>query len=379
MHDGFYRGRTFLVTGVAGVKGSWLAELLLRAGSSVIGVDIAPPPPRSNFSASGLYDSIEFVTGDVADLPLMQRLVSRVDGVFHLAAVAIVKVAKECPLETYRSNTMGVVSVLEAVRLANRPVRAVFVTTDKVYRPKQGELWVETDPLVASGPYAISKACAEFIVADYQRTYFQNSPAMIGVARAGNVVIGGDLHSSRSTGGAGRIFVDCFEALAEGRSPELFSPSFTRPYTYGLDILSGYMTLMRHLDRAGVRGEAFNFGPCEQYGVANSMLASKICELWGGDTTWHSGRPREEPFDLQSLSTAKSRSVLGWQPVYTLYESLRDTAAWYRAWAAHSADPAPGCMAEVNTALADTYESSAARMGVRWACAAAEAGLALRA
>lgn len=358
-----------LVTGVAGVKGSWLAHSLLRAGATVIGMDSLNPPSRSNFASAGLRDSVEFVEGDVADLGLMRKLLARADGVFHLAAVAIVREALASPFETYRSNTMGVAAVLEAMRLSQTTIRAVFVTTDKVYRPKQGELWHETDPLVATGPYAVSKACAEFVIQDYWQTYFSKQQDIrVGVGRAGNVVIGGDLHSSRTTAGGGRIFVDCFEALTEGRSPEIYSPTFTRPYTYGLDILSGYMSLMSQLDRADVQGQAFNFGPCEQYGVANAMLATKICDLWGSDVNWHSGNPREEPFEFQSLSIRKSHEVLGWRPVYTLYESLRDTAEWYRAWAPHHAEsPAEGCMKAIASQLAERFEGSARRVGVKWA------------
>jgi len=303
--------------------------------------------------------------GDVADVDLMESLASRVDGVFHLAAMALVREARENPWDTYRSNTLGVVSVLEAIRKAHRPVRAVFVTTDKVYRPKAGEPWVETDPLVASGPYAVSKACAEYIIADYQRTYFKDSGSLVAVGRAGNVVIGGDLHSSRLTNGGGRIFVDCCEALAEGRAPEIFSPNFTRPYTYGLDIVSGYMSLMSRLDCRGVAGEAFNFGPYEQYGVSNSLLATKICELWGGDTMWRTGAPREEPFEFQSLSIRKSQELLGWRPAYTLYEALLDTTTWYRSWSRHS-DIQPGCMREMNSQLLATHETAASHLRISW-------------
>jgi CDP-glucose 4,6-dehydratase len=369
MFGDYYRGKRVLVTGVTGVKGSWLAQFLLRAGASVVGLDRRAPSPDSNFCAAGLSESIEFNQGDVADLPLVQRLVNGVDAVFHLAAVALVREAKCSPFDTYFSNTLGTVAVLDAIRNSAKPVRAVFVTTDKVYQPKQGELWLETDPLGATGPYAVSKACAEFIIADYQRTYLKSSESRIGVGRAGNVVIGGDLNSSSRTQGGGRIFVDCFEALAQGRSPEIFSPNFTRPYTYGLDILSGYMTLLSQLDREGVGGEAFNFGPCEQYGVANSLIATKICDLWGDGTLWHSGQPREEPFEFQSLSIQKSQRLLGWRPVYTLYEALRDTAEWYRTWAALSADPTNGCMRGLNTRLFETYETAASRLGVRWASA----------
>jgi CDP-glucose 4,6-dehydratase len=190
------------------------------------------------------------------------------------------------------------------------------------------------------------------------------------VGRAGNVVIGGDFHSSSRTNGGGRIFVDCYEALAEGRAPEIYSPKFTRPYTYGLDILSGYMTLMSQLQRPEVAGQAFNFGPREQYGVPNSVLAGKICELWGSGVMWRSGTPREEPFEFQSLSIRKSDEVLGWRPAFTLDEALRDTTEWYRAWAAMGDSAEPGCMSEINEQLFEQYESAARQVEAGWAVGA---------
>jgi CDP-glucose 4,6-dehydratase len=207
----------------------------------------------------------------------------------------------------------------------------VFITTDKVYRAKPaGEQWVESDELGATGPYAVSKACAELMIRDYNQTYFINTETKIAVARAGNVLLGGDDHGSTSTQGAGRIFVDCYEALTAGRAPEIFRPTFTRPYTYGLDILSGYMSLMSQLDREGIAGEAFNFGPYEQLGVSNALLATKICELWGDGVLWESGSLREEPFEYQSLRTEKSEHRLGWRPAFTLYEALRATTRCIR-------------------------------------------------
>lgn len=367
MYDGFFSDKRILVTGVTGVKGSWLALALMRAGATVIGVDRRVPDIRSNFCLAGLGKHIEFIQGDVTDVDLMDRLVSRVDGVFHLAAVAIVREAREHPLDAYLSNTLGVVTVLDAARKAKRPLRLVFVTTDKVYRPKDGELWVESDPLVASGPYAVSKACAEFIISDYQRIYFSGSPCRVGVGRAGNVIIGGDFYSSKTTQGGGRIFVDCFEALIEKRAPEIFSPNFTRPYTYGADILSGYMWLMSQLHHHEVAGQAFNFGPTEQYGVSNAHLASTICDMWGGDIQWRSGIPREEPFDFQSLSIQKSHDVLGWRPAYTLEDSLRDAARWYREWADLGASKAEGSMYKLNIELLEKHKNTAQQLGIRWA------------
>ncbi len=364
MFDGFFKGKKILVTGVTGVKGSWLALALLEAGGDVIGLDIKSPEADSNFSASGLKEKIAFVQGDVTDLSLLQSLMRGVDGVFHLAAMALVGDARQRPLEAYRSNTLGTATVLETVRLSDSVKYAVFVTTDKVYKSKGDEAWVETDLLVANGPYPVSKACAEYVIADYYRSYLRPAGKRIGVGRAGNVIIGGDFNSSRKTGGAGRIFVDCFEALMEGRAPEIFTPKFTRPYIYGLDVLAGYMGLMSQLDRDGVDGEAFNFGPREQYGVENAALATEICELWGAGVTWQSGAPRDEPFEKQSLSWEKARERLGWQPTYTLSEALRATVRWYREWIERGKAAGEGGMYEFNRTLIAEHLAAARKSGV---------------
>ena len=167
MFEGFFKGQKVLITGVSGVKGSWLALELLTLGSEVIGVDIAFPDGESNFHASGLNKRISFVQGDVTDLSLMHDLMGKVDCVFHLAAIALVGEARRDPLEAYRTNTYGTAAVLEAFRSSDSAKRAVFITTDKVYKSKEGALWTEDDPLGATGPYPVSKTCAEYIIEDY--------------------------------------------------------------------------------------------------------------------------------------------------------------------------------------------------------------------
>jgi CDP-glucose 4,6-dehydratase len=128
------------------------------------------------------------------------------------------------------------------------------------------------------------------------------------------------------------------------------------------------MTLMSRLDRQGVAGEAFNFGPYEQSGVSNALLATKICELWGSDVRWKGGAPREEPFQHQSLRSDKSRQRLGWRPAFTLYEALRDTTRWYKAWSMLGANVTEGCMHELNCSLIAEHRAAAARLGVDWTC-----------
>jgi len=373
LFEGFFLGRRVLVTGVCGVKGTWLALMLLESGAEVVGLDLGLPAPDSNFFASGLDQRIKLVHGSVTDFALIRELVEDVDAIFHLAALALVHTANRDPLATYQSNTIGTATLLEAIRLASKPRRAVFVTTDKVYRPKAGEPWTETDPLGASGAYAVSKACAELIIADYHREYFQNAGHLIGIARAGNVLIGGDLYTTHRTGGAGRILADCFEALIHQRRPEIFSPSFTRPYTYGLDTLSGYMTLMAALDRPGIAGEAFNFGPSEPYGVMNSALATKICEAWGDDLMWQPGTRREEPFEYQSLALDKSSTKLHWRPAYTLDESIDSAVKWYKAWSEWRTQCQSGGMLPLNRTLIEEHRARAESLGVLWSLPSAMA------
>lgn len=363
----FFRGKRVLITGAAGVKATWLCSLASAAGATVTGVDVRLPEPSSNFVLTGLPSRIRFVQGDVTDIRLMRDLLSEQDCLFHLAALVLVYDCKNRPLESYRTNTLGTATVLEAFRLSSTAKHAVFITTDKVYRPKDG-LWVESDPLFATGPYAVSKACAEHIIADY-RSYLDAAGKRYGVGRAGNVLVGGDLYSSSRTNGAGRIFVDCFEALIAGRPPEIFSPSFTRPFTYGLDIVTGYMSLMARLDEEGVQGEAFNFGPHEQGGIANASLATKICEQWGGNIMWQGGKLRPEPFVTQALCWEKARQRLGWLPAYTLYEGIQDTVKWYREWAKVKDAPIEGALNSLNLELIRKHYEAAKRLGVWWTTA----------
>ncbi len=367
LFGGFFENKIVLVTGIAGVKGTWLGLELLRAGAEVWGIDIQDPSGAEHFLSSGLVSATRFVQGDVTDIALVQRLVDDVDAVFHLAAVSLVGQALRDPLEAYRTNLMGTVTLLEAFRRSRRARYAVIVTTDKVYRPGGRRPWVETDPLFAPGPYPVSKACAEHVVSDYHHTYLEPLGKRLGVGRAGNVIAGGDFHSSRATGGGGRLFVDCFEALMEGRSPLVFNPGGRRAYLHGLDVVTGYMMLMSRLDLPGVQGEAFNFGPVEVDGTANGDLASRICALWGDGLGWEQGEGREEPFSSQALCWEKARKRLGWHPVYSVGDALAETAAWYRTWQALRRSSSPGFMRDFDLEQVRRHRERAALAGASWA------------
>ncbi|MFO1497646.1 MAG: GDP-mannose 4,6-dehydratase [Verrucomicrobiota bacterium] len=370
---GFFKGKRVLVTGAAGVKGAWLCTALIALGASVTGMDVKTPSPTSNFALSGLKQRMRFRKGDVTNPRLVHELVEGQDCVFHLAARVLVHDCEANPLQSYLTNTFGTATMLEAFRRSATARYAVFVTTDKVYRAKEREAWVEHDPLFASGTYAISKACAEQVIADY-RVRLESAGKRWGVARAGNVLVGGDFYSSSKTNGAGRIAADCFEALLAGRRPEIFTPSFTRPYTYGLDILSGYMSLMARLDDEAVQGEAFNFGPHELGGIPNGVLAAKICQEWGNDITPRVGPARSEPFATQALCWDKAQNCLGWQPAYELDQAIEDTVAWYRGWSRVKDHPSPGALRSANRELLQRHYEKAARRGIWWAASSAPPG-----
>lgn len=355
MFDNFYADRKVLVTGAAGVKGAWLCWYLLEAGAQVIGVDCCRLPLEGVFAATGLDERLTMYVLDVRNASALQTLMASegVQAAIHLAAMAIVGEAQQQPLQAYSINIMGTAAFLEALRHSDVD-QAVVVTTDKVYAPSGGRPWREDDPLFASGPYAVSKACADVIARDFAARYLAPAGKSVAVARAGNVLAGGDMHR-------GRIFVDIALALSRGEPPVILNPAFTRPYTWVGDTVAGYLWLLARAGAEGVGGEAFNFGPLEPEGIPNGELATRMCELWGGGVAWQRGQPRDEPFERQSLDCTKAWERLGWRAAYPLDQSLRELVAWYRS-VGEDAD-----MREVTLTAIRRHVAAAREQGLAWA------------
>jgi len=361
MFDAFYTGKRILVSGLAGAKGAWLGWYLVEAGCErVIGVDNAASLAGTCFEASGLGSEqrVSLHPTDVRDTEGLLRVIEaeRPDALVHLAAMAIVGECKDRPLDAYSANVLGTASVLEAVRRSDVR-RVLIVTTDKVYRDKDGAAWTEEDPLFATGPYAVSKACADVLARDYFASYLQPEGKHLCVGRAGNVLAPGDHHD-------GRIFVDVARALGRGEPPVILNPLFSRPYTFVGDVVSGYLCALAACDRPGVDGETFNFGPPEASGTPNGELATMMCELWGTDITWRAGTARHEPFTHQSLDCTKARERLDWRPVYGLRAGLAATVAWYKAQLCH---PGPGEMRGETLRIVGEHAEAARAAGVPWA------------
>ena len=276
-----FSGKTVLVTGHTGFKGSWLTVWLQRVGARVVGLSVDVPTQPSHFETLGLASAIDDRRLDVRDAAAVTSAFADVkpDFVFHLAAQALVRRSYRSPLETFATNTLGTATVLEALRQSGRPCTAVMITSDKCYDNVE---WVwgyrETDRLGGKDPYSGSKGAAELVIRSYFASYFADasSPVRIVSVRAGNVIGGGDWAEDR-------LVPDCIRSWADGRAVEIRSPDATRPWQHVLEPLSGYLWLATRLkDDGKFNGEAFNFGPAASDSKSVEDVIASLADTWSG-------------------------------------------------------------------------------------------------
>jgi CDP-glucose 4,6-dehydratase len=330
--NGAYKGKTVLVTGHTGFKGSWLSLWLSDLGANVVGYATDPPTDPSAFAAMRLGERITDIRGDVRDAKKLATTVAehRPDAVFHLAAQALVRPSYDEPAYTYETNVMGVVHLFEAVRATDSVSAVVNVTSDKCYENRE---WVyayrEIDPMGGYDPYSSSKGCAELVTSAYRRSFFsaEDGPRLASV-RAGNVIGGGDWAPDR-------IIPDVVRAVLAGQSTVIRNPSAVRPWQHVLESLSGYLELAERLHAGDARFQSgWNFGPRDDDAVPVSQVLDIFCASLGERARWH-----VEP-DAQALHEAKflhlditkARTELGWEPRWSLRQALEATAHWYSSY-----------------------------------------------
>jgi len=328
--DDAWMGRRVLVTGHTGFKGSWLSLWLHARGAVVTGFALPPPSDPSLFAAARIAEVVNHVEGDVRDLAALRRAVdtARPEVIFHLAAQPLVRLSYEQPVETYATNVMGTVHLLEAARQAGGVRAIVNVTSDKCYENRE---WVwpyrESDPMGGHDPYSSSKGCAELVTAAYRQSFFAEGGPALASVRAGNVIGGGDWATDR-------LVPDLVRAFEAGAAPSIRSPESVRPWQHVLEALGGYQLIAERL-LAGERdfADAWNFGPADDDARPVSWIVERMRAAWGrgaADAVADSG-PRPHEAGLLRLDCSKARARLGWRPALRLEQTIDWIVAWHRA------------------------------------------------
>ncbi len=331
----FWAGKRVFLTGHTGFKGGWLALWLQRLGARVTGYSLEPPTEPSLFQVASVASGMVDLRGDIRSFDSLHAALEehRPEIVFHLAAQPLVRRSYRDPVETYASNVMGTVNLLEGVRQCDGIRAVVNITSDKCYQNRE---WVwgyrEVDRLGGHDPYSNSKACAELVTSAFRDSFFPNHEferhgIALASARAGNVIGGGDWAEDR-------LIPDIMHAIGAGETVVIRNPDAIRPWQHVLEPLAGYLVLAQRLYEDGARcAEAWNFGPEESCARPVSWITETLTREWGDAARWKldDGEHPHEAHYLK-LDCAKSRDELGVFPVLDLRETLQWIVQWYRAW-----------------------------------------------
>lgn len=331
MNPAFWQGKRVLLTGHTGFKGSWISLWLQSMGAQVTGYALAPPTNPSLFEIAEVGKGMTSVIGDIRDLAKMQAVFAehRPEIVIHMAAQPLVRYSYQNPVETYSTNVMGTVHLLEAVRNTPGVKAVVNITTDKCYENRE---WVwgyrENEPMGGFDPYSNSKGCAELVSAAYRSSFFNaDNYAQHGVAtatvRAGNVIGGGDWALDR-------LIPDILAAFEQGRKVDIRNPHAIRPWQHVMEPLRGYLTLAEQLFEHGPSfGEGWNFGPNDEDAKPVGWIVEQMAALWGADAQWQidTGEHPHEAHYLK-LDISKVRSRLSWHPALRLQDALALIIDW---------------------------------------------------
>jgi CDP-glucose 4,6-dehydratase len=330
-----FEGKRVWLSGHTGFKGSWLSEWLLQLGAVVHGYALAPDTTPALFEQLGLAGRLEHEIADIRDVEAVRRSVDsfRPDFVIHMAAQPLVRRSYVIPVETYETNVMGTINVLEALRAYHSSCSVVIVTTDKCYENHEsGRAYEESDPLGGHDPYSSSKAMAEIATSAYRNSYFQKSPVRVASARAGNVIGGGDWAEDR-------IVPDAMRALNQGDKIRVRNPKAVRPWQHVLEPLGGYLTLAAGLTADASLATAFNFGPGPDSNRTVEDLVTEILKNRQGSSEDACDPKALHEAKLLNLSISKAEQLLGWKPRWGFEETIQRTVSWYDQ--AHSNVEAP--------------------------------------
>ncbi len=330
VNPSFWTDKVVLLTGHTGFKGSWLSLWLQSMGAKVIGYSLAPPTNPSLFVAAKVKDGMVSIESDIRDFTALLAAFKkhRPEIVIHMAAQPLVRYSYANPIETYSTNVMGTVHLLEAVRQCETVRAVVNITSDKCYENKEWSWgYRENEPMGGYDPYSNSKGCAELVASAYRNSYFNTDHRVVlASARAGNVIGGGDWAEDR-------LIPDIMRAIIQGKPVNIRNPHAIRPWQHVLEPLSGYLLLAQQLFENGAAyGEGWNFGPNDEDARPVSWIVDHLTQNWGDGASWlqdEGEHPHEAHYLKLDCSKAKMR--LHWQPRWHLDETLAAIIDWHSA------------------------------------------------
>lgn len=358
-----FKDKNVLITGHTGFKGSWLVAWLKSLGANVLGIALDPATSPSHYKEANLSSGIEDNRIDIRDSVSIAIAFERFkpDFVFHLAAQALVRKSYDDPSETWITNVIGTLNVLEALRKLKNDCAAVMITSDKCYDNVE---WVwgyrENDALGGPDPYSASKGAAELVIKSHIKSFFpkEKTSVRIASARAGNVIGGGDWSVDR-------IVPDCVKAWSEGEIVKLRNPHATRPWQHVLEPLSGYLTLAVALsDDLNLHGESFNFGPQAQQNKSVLELVKSMANHWDRVKWEDFSQVTKGPYEsgLLKLNCDKALHLLNWHAVMNFEQTVAFTTDWYRTYYND-----PSSIGAFTTDQVNQYRSVALNNDMAWA------------
>jgi len=330
MNPDFWNNKSVFLTGHTGFKGGWIALWLSHMGAKVYGYALTPPTTPNFFNETNLSNHLKQSTiGDIRDQDKLTKALKATSPslVIHMAAQPLVRESYVTPVETYATNVMGTVNLLDAIRRTDSVQAVVNITTDKCYDNKE---WIwgyrENDRLGGYDPYSSSKACSEIATAAYRNSFLAGSGIHVATARAGNVIGGGDWADDR-------LIPDLLRALDSEETLQIRSPNAVRPWQHVLEPLSGYLMLAEALYEQGEPfAEAWNFGPNEEDAKSVSWVVDKLCTRIPGAAWEIDIQKQSHEAGLLKLDNSKSKANLGWSPRWNLETALIKTLEWHKAW-----------------------------------------------
>jgi CDP-glucose 4,6-dehydratase len=325
LFGGTYAGRRVLVTGHTGFKGSWLCLWLTALGAHVTGLALAPDTEPAHWQLLGLND-VKDLRVDLRDAAAVRQMLELTapELIFHLAAQPLVRRSYREPVTTFDTNVLGLIHLLEAVRVTPSVRALVNVTTDKVYLEQAADAGYREDhPLGGHDPYSTSKACAELVTECYRKSFFGDGGPLVATARAGNVIGGGDWSHDR-------LVPDLVRAASSGTTLQIRHPHAVRPWQHVLDPLAGYLRLGERLLAGDAVEEPWNFGPAADATLPVQALVSLMQAHWPQLRSEEQPGPHPHEAATLRLDASKAAQQLGWRPVWDAQTTLRSTIQWYR-------------------------------------------------